>query len=263
VSTDNFSVRWTGTHSFEAGDYTFTARSDDGIRVWVDGELIIDQWKDQPATTYNATRTMTPGEHQVKVEYYEKAEAAVAEVSWQAVKTPVNQAPIATINKPDPALKWKVGDVIEFSGSATDPEDGSIPPSGLSWKIILHHCPGGQCHDHPFSTASGASGNFTAPDHGDESYFEIVLTATDSGGKTATKSINIHPQTVQITLATRPDGLQVVYDGTSGKAPLSRTTVVGSKWKFKSWSDGGAQQHNVRIGANNTTYTATFGAGKK
>jgi len=127
---------------------------------------------------------------------------------------------------------------------------------------------------HPFTTASGAGGNFTAPDHGDESYFEIVLTATDSGGKTDTKSINIYPQTVQITLATKPDGLQVVYDGTSGKVPLSRTTAVGSthttyspspqgKLMFKSWSAGGAQQHNVRIGANNTTYTATFGAGKK
>ena len=40
IGTDNLSARWTGTHTFEAGEYTFTARTDDGMRVWVDGELI-------------------------------------------------------------------------------------------------------------------------------------------------------------------------------------------------------------------------------
>ena len=88
VSTDNFSVRWEGTHSFEAGDYTFTATSDDGIRVWVDNELLIDQWKDQPPTTYNATRTLAAGDHQVKVEYYEKSEGATAQLSWQKTTSP-------------------------------------------------------------------------------------------------------------------------------------------------------------------------------
>ena len=82
VGTDNFSVRWNGMHSFEAGDYTFTATTDDGLRVWVDSELIIDQWKDQVAT-YNATHTMTAGDHQVKVEYYENLEGATAQLSWR------------------------------------------------------------------------------------------------------------------------------------------------------------------------------------
>jgi hypothetical protein len=69
-------------HTLNAGTYTFTATADDGIRVWVDGVLIIDAWKNQAATTYTATRTLTAGDHQVKVEYYEASGGAVAKVSW-------------------------------------------------------------------------------------------------------------------------------------------------------------------------------------
>jgi hypothetical protein len=82
VPNDNFSVRWTGNFNFNAGTYTFTARSDDGIRVWLDGSLIVDAWKDQSPTTYQATRTLSAAEHLIKVEYYERGEGAVAQVSW-------------------------------------------------------------------------------------------------------------------------------------------------------------------------------------
>ena len=82
IGTDNFSVRWTGSYSFTAGTYSFTARADDGIRLWVDGTLIIDEWRDQLPTTHQASRTLTAGQHQIKVEYYEKLGGAVAQVGW-------------------------------------------------------------------------------------------------------------------------------------------------------------------------------------
>ena len=82
LANDNFSVRWTGSHSFNAATYTFTATADDGIRVWLDASLIIDAWKDQPPTTYLATRTLTVAVHLVKVEYYEKGGGALAQLSW-------------------------------------------------------------------------------------------------------------------------------------------------------------------------------------
>jgi hypothetical protein len=82
VNTDGFSARWVGTHNFPGGTYTFTARTDDGIRVWVDGTLLIDAWKGQPPTTYTATRTLAPGDHVVKVEYFEHTGWAVTRLSW-------------------------------------------------------------------------------------------------------------------------------------------------------------------------------------
>ena len=89
VGTDNFSARWVGSFDFEGGDYTFSATADDGIRAFVDGEQVIDGWRDQPATQYEATRTaMSAGTHQVKVEYYEKYADATARFNWVKVAVP-------------------------------------------------------------------------------------------------------------------------------------------------------------------------------
>jgi glucose/arabinose dehydrogenase len=85
VGPDNFSARWSGTFPFAAGSYTFTAVADDGIRVWVDGEPVIDEWRVQAATTFTATRTLTAGDHAVRVEWYDATREAVAKLDWAAV----------------------------------------------------------------------------------------------------------------------------------------------------------------------------------
>jgi glucose/arabinose dehydrogenase/phosphodiesterase/alkaline phosphatase D-like protein len=177
-------------------------------------------------------------------------------------------APVPTITSPSSSTTYKVGDVINFSGSAMDSEDGSIPAAGLSWQVILHHCPFGVCHTHFFSSATGAGGTFTIPDHGDDCYFEIDLSATDSAGLTATTSVNLYPQNVNITLNTVPSGLQVVYNGSTFTAPYTKAVPIGSTrtifatspqagGTFASWSDGGAQSHNVTV-TTNSGFTANF-----
>ena len=88
LPVDNFSARWTGRFQFAGGNVTFTARADDGVRVFVDGVAVIDQWRDQPATTYTGARALTAGEHEVKVEYYERGGDAVIQVSWTGAGTP-------------------------------------------------------------------------------------------------------------------------------------------------------------------------------
>jgi PA14 domain len=82
VPVNNFSARWTGTFNFVAGDATFTTTADDGIRLWVDNQILIDNWVDQSATTKTATKTMTAGAHDIRVEYYENCCDAVAKASW-------------------------------------------------------------------------------------------------------------------------------------------------------------------------------------
>ena len=95
-----------------------------------------------------------------------------------------NTAPTAVIDSPASTLTWKVGDTIPFSGHATDPQDGTLPASGLTWSLILHHCfTPTDCHTHLIQTMSGvSSGAFTAPDHEYPCWLEVQLTATDSGG---------------------------------------------------------------------------------
>ena len=123
---------------------------------------------------------------------------------------------------------WKVGDVINFSGSATDTQDGTLPASALTWELNLQHCPS-NCHTHQLQTFVGvANGSFTAPDHEYPSYLELTLTATDSGGLTNTKVLRLDPKTVALTFQTTPGGLSLVVNGTTSKSAFTRTVIVGS-----------------------------------
>src|SRR5262249_51809952 len=73
-------------------------------------------------------------------------------------------------------------------GAATDPDQGPLPSSALSWTILLHH----DTHVHPAGTVTGPSGSFIVADHGVGTYsYEIILMATDSSGLTNTKSVTL------------------------------------------------------------------------
>gem|GEM_PF-2053071 len=83
VWKDNFSVRWQGDFAFKASGYRFIATGDDGIRVWVDGRLIIDGWRHQRPTEYRAMLPLTAGTHRIKMEYFESGGGAVAKLRWE------------------------------------------------------------------------------------------------------------------------------------------------------------------------------------
>ena len=91
--------------------------------------------------------------------------------------------PVPRILTPADGSTFKAGDVISFSGDATDPEDGALAASRLSWKIVFHH----DTHIHPVLDGFvGSSGSVTIPTTGHSfkgnTSYEIVLTATDSDG---------------------------------------------------------------------------------
>jgi len=88
IPADGFSVRWTRSVGFEAGRYRFNVESDDGIRLYLDGALILDQWRDQSATSYSVERLLSAGEHYLRVEYYEHRGDAVARVWWERLGEP-------------------------------------------------------------------------------------------------------------------------------------------------------------------------------
>jgi glucose/arabinose dehydrogenase len=190
-----------------------------------------------------------------------------------------NTPPSATIDSPLSTTTWKVGDTISFSGSATDQQDGSLGASKLTWSLIMHHCSSANsCHEHRVQDFAGvSSGSFDAPDHEYPSYLELQLTATDSGGLTDTKSMQLDPKTVTLTFQSEPAGLQLTVGSSSGTTPFTRTVIAGSKnsvsapspqtlgginYGFASWSDGGAQSHDIVAPDAVATYTATYNSGR-
>jgi hypothetical protein len=84
---DNFSVRWTRTLDFEGRVYRFSIRGDDGLRVFVDDNLIIDEWHPASAVppTYTADVNLTAGPHAIRVEYYEATFDAYILFQYEAV----------------------------------------------------------------------------------------------------------------------------------------------------------------------------------
>jgi YD repeat-containing protein len=85
IPADHFSVRWSRTVRFDAGVYRFYARVDDGVRVFVDGDLLIDQWRITAPATYTADVRLAAGDHHVRVEYFEATQQAVAAVRWERI----------------------------------------------------------------------------------------------------------------------------------------------------------------------------------
>lgn len=92
VGSDQFSVRWTRTLDLEPGRYRWTATADDGVRVWVNGRLLIDKWQEQASTPYTADIDLLGGPTDVRMEYYENVGGAVAKLNRTKVGGPTGDS---------------------------------------------------------------------------------------------------------------------------------------------------------------------------
>jgi PKD repeat protein len=200
--------------------------------------------------------------------------SALSATSAPIVISVGNTPPVATIDSPSSALTWHVGQVITFSGGASDAQDGAIPPNRLTWTVLQNHCPL-QCHQHVVGTFTGAGGSVTAPNHEYPTAIEIRLTATDSGGLQQSVSRSLSPKAVELTFASSPPGIGISFGGSVSTTTFSRTAIVGSStgvvapltatigstlYSFVGWSDGGAATHSIVAGDSPATYTATYAA---
>ena len=93
-----------------------------------------------------------------------------------------NQSPTAAITQPVTGTLYSGGQTINFSGTGTDPEDGTLPASAFTWRIDFHH----DDHTHPSMqpTSGITSGSFFVPTTGETSanvFYRIHLMVRDSG----------------------------------------------------------------------------------
>jgi len=182
------------------------------------------------ASGVSASRTYPAGTTTVRLRVTD-ARGAAADAS--RVVAAGNSAPTATITTPTATQTWKVNDAISFSGGASDPEDGAVPASGLSWLVSLLTCnaAGEECVTRRSDPFTGASGTLNAPDWSGEgnNLLEFRLTATDSGGVSSVTTVRLRPQTVTMRYETSPPGLQLSVASETRTTPFSRTVVVGSQ----------------------------------
>ena len=88
IPADRFSVRWTRSVFFEKGAYRLNVEIDDGMRVWLDDRLLIDEWSDHRAEHFTADFNVNEGIHVLRVEYYENTLGARALVHWTQMAGP-------------------------------------------------------------------------------------------------------------------------------------------------------------------------------
>ncbi|HEY3174148.1 MAG TPA: PQQ-dependent sugar dehydrogenase [Candidatus Polarisedimenticolia bacterium] len=195
-----------------------------------------------------------------------------------------NRAPTATILVPANGASFNAGEAIDFSGEATDPEEGSLGPAAFSWTVFLRH----NTHFHPYlGPLSGmTAGSFETEAAGETDpniAYEIRLTASDTGSPVGpvavlsdTRTVTLLPNLSTMTFAAAPlPGLALTLDSHPIAPPLSVVGVVGIQrvieapspqspgdghtYRFASWSDGRARSHAISTPATDTIFTATFG----
>jgi hypothetical protein len=96
IPADNFSARWSRSYTFENGLYRFTAETDDGLRFYIDGALVLNEWHDTfGPRTYTVDLNIS-GQHNLVVEYYERAGDARLRFNWERL-SPTPTPPLPTL----------------------------------------------------------------------------------------------------------------------------------------------------------------------
>ena len=185
-----------------------------------------------------------------------------------------NGAPTGSISSPAAGTRYRGGQTFTFSGTGTDLEDGTLPPSAFTWRVDFHH----DTHSHPHMPATSGitSGSFTIADRGETSanvWYRLTLTVRDSSGLTHTSTRDVLPLTSVVRIESNLSNAQLTLDGAPITAPYTFTGVEGiirtlgavspqtsgsANYDFASWSDGGEQTHEISTPTADTTFTALF-----
>lgn len=156
--------------------------------------------------------------------------------------------PTPVILSPADGTEVLPGQTIQYSGAATDPDEGSLPASALRWDVLLHH----NEHVHAFTGGTGATGSFVTEFHGAGTYaYELRLTATDASGLAATTTIML-PMPPDATPPGAPSGLTAI-------AALTGPIAVDLAWSAASDDVGVGLYHIERCAGTACTAFAEVG----
>jgi hypothetical protein len=242
IGINTFSARWSGKISPRYSEtYTFTVTADDGVRLWVNGQLLINQWVDQAATTYSGTIALSANQsYDVVMEYYENGGNASAQLSWSSasqaqefipasrvtVPPPVNGLPVVTLTAPVAGIPVPTNAPVSLTATATDP-DGSISRV----EFWVDGVKLGQSFLSPYSSVW--PGPRTTGTH------RVWATAYDNSGGSASSSVaSIQALTYAITPTsvqklTNPDRVSFTFHVT---LPAGHAYVIESSSDLVTWT---------------------------
>ncbi len=192
-----YTARWTGSVQPQFDEtYTFYATADDGVRLWVNGQELVNGWVDQAPTTYQGSITLKAQQlYNLRMDYYQNAGGAEALLAWSSRSTPqaiIPQTQLYPFTNPPPVviLTAPAGSATNFTATAsvTISADADAPYNPVSF--VNFYANGaflGSVTNLPYTlTVTGlAAGNYT-----------LTAVAVDGSGLSSTSapvSITVHP----------------------------------------------------------------------
>jgi hypothetical protein len=129
LGADTFSVRWTGKVEPQvSGTYTFYTQSDDGVRLWVDGRLLVDNWTDHALAEDSGTISLLAGVgYDLRMEFYENGGDALARLLWSGPATVKEVVPSSRLSPQGAQFAAR----INFQPASAPVPPGYVADSGL------------------------------------------------------------------------------------------------------------------------------------
>ncbi len=218
VPVDFYSVRWTGqVKAVYSETYTFYTNADDGIRLWVNGVQLVNNWVDQGTTEKSGSIALVAGQkYDIVVEYYEKDGGSVTQLQWSSASTPkaiVPQSQLYPTGIVTPVIISCAVNTVPATGSTLTTSTAAT----LSWAEVA----GAASYDVYVYTGATApaspTGNTTATTYfasglsGGSTYNWFVLPKNAAGSAAGCGTISKSTFITANVTATDGTGLQGVY----------------------------------------------------
>jgi PKD repeat protein len=121
IPDNDFAVRWTRTVEFERGNYIFRVDVEGGVRLWLNGQVLIDNWDQQPFRQLEEVISLDAGAYGLQVEYWKQSGNGQIRLGWAKLQEP-DQPPVAAINGTSKAV---VGQTVSFNARSSGMAQGS------------------------------------------------------------------------------------------------------------------------------------------
>jgi uncharacterized protein YraI len=205
IPSNNWSARWVTIQYMNAGTYRFTVTADDGVRVFIDGQQILDKWQVQAPTTYYVNVQVVAGNHAIQVDYFQGAGDASVSIWWDYVNTTSTAWTAQYFNNPNlqgtPAIQRYETAINYFWNNASPDPAVAADNFSVRWTATL-----------PFSNATY---RFTlAGDDGVRLYIDNALVINRWVSQPLTA------YSIDVPLAAGQHTLRVEYFDVSGNAAV-------------------------------------------
>ncbi len=235
MGEDEFSIRWTGQiQPLYSETYTFYTVSDDGVKLWINGIKVIDNWTDHSATENSGTITLAAGQkYDIKYEYYEKVTDSVAKLLWSSPSqskqiVPKSQLYSSNVDTQAPTTPVGLIATTNFANQVNLSWSASTDNIGVAGYTVYRN-------GNPVGNVLAGT-NYTDTGLSADTVYSYTVLAYDAAGNSSAQSLPVVVSTKQV----------------SNNLALGKTSVSDSE------ENGNAAQ-NGNDGNSNTRWCAADG----